>query len=254
MKKLFIVLFILVSSLLYAEEKQFENPMSMYNDNYIIAGDVDNQVKFQISAKYNLLWPSQTGLYIGYTQLTNWFIYNHRDTMYSTYEPEFFYCYESGHNIFNDSKIPFVDFIRVSPIEHNSTGVEGINHRGINIYYGQIQFSYGDVYNIGFNIKGFNYYSVSNYNKDIAEYKGYQESDIFFKLRSTKIEYLDKEELHFKFGGYSVSKGWYCIEAKFRIISTYVQPKLFIQYYKGTCEFITYYNRKDNVVRAGFVF
>lgn len=257
MKKLLTILFILLSSFVYAEEKEFISPMSLYHDNFFLAGNSEDQVKLQVSAKYNIFYPSQTGLYLGYSQMSNWICYKDRDTFLTQYMPEVFYNFTSGDNIFNNSIIPFVDYIQVSPINHCSTGVEGENHRGINIGYGQIQMSYGEVYNVGFNLKGWYYYSKSVMNRDIADYKGYYESSVFFKLKSKTVTFLDKEELVFKFGNLSAfdyKNGWFCVEARFRIITSYVQPKFFIQYYRGMNEFMVNYKTKTNSVRVGVVF
>jgi len=266
MKKFIVSLvLILFCSVLFAEEKVYESPMSLYKDNFFIAGNDDSQVKVQFSAKYNIFWPSYTGIYAGYTQTSKWLCYAKRDTFLTAYQPEAFYMFESGNNIFNNASLPFVDFIQLSPINHISNGVEGLEHRGMNLYYGQVQMSAGEVVNIGFNVKGFNYYTKSKRNIDIADYKGHYEADIFLKLRSKNVYLLDKEELHFKFGGYkkssddldsnkSVQKGWYSVEARFRILTTYIQPRFFIQYYKGYSEVLTEYNRKTESVRAGIVF
>lgn len=254
-KNLLIVLFICALTILsYAEENIYQSPMSIYKNNYIITGDKNNQVKIQLSAEFNIFYPSQTGLNLGYTQLSNWFCYGNRDTFYTMYAPEVFYRFESGNNLFGNFVIPFVDYFQVSPIEHNSTGVEGDDHRSINRYYGQLQISYGDVYNIGANGKYFRYYSICSKNEDINKYKKNYEADIFFKIKSKSVQYLDKEELHFKFGGNPLGNGWFCIEAQFRIISSKVQPKFFIQYYKGYDEFMVQYNRKDESIRAGLIF
>jgi len=266
MKKFFsLIILILLAATLYAEEKSYESPMSLYKDNFFLAGDDEAQVKAQVSAKYNIFWPSSTGFYLGYTQTSKWICYDKRDTFQTAYQPEVFYSFESGKNIFNNASIPFVDYIQVSPINHISNGTEGTDHRGMNIYYGQIQMSAGDVVNLGFNVKGFNYYSKSKRNIDIEDYKGHYEADVFIKLRSKNVFLLDKEELHFKFGGYekspdaldaekSTRKGWYAVEARFRILTSYVQPRFFIQYFKGYDEILIDYNKKTESFRAGIVF
>ena len=58
MKKIFIFIFLFlfiflfqVSSLFAEEKLDNYSPMSLYRSNYLIAGDNDNQVKFQFSAK-----------------------------------------------------------------------------------------------------------------------------------------------------------------------------------------------------------
>jgi len=239
---------------------EYQESMSKYKDNYFIAGNEEDQTKVQVSVKYNILYPSETGLNLGYTQTSNWLCYDGRDTFYTMYQPEAFYIFESGQNVFNNYVIPYVDYIQVSPICHNSTGVEGENHRSINIYYGQVQASVGDVFNFGLNLKGFGYYTMAKNNKDIRDYKGNYEAKVFFRYRSKTVSYLDKEELAFSFGGYDKSdydherKGWYCVEAKFRILTSYVQPKLFFSWYRGFNEFMVNYNKKTDSIRVGLVF
>jgi len=253
-KKLIFILIVIAASTSVLFASEYQSPMSIYKDNYFIAGDKDDQVKVQLSMKFNLFYPSSTGFYAGYTQLSNWLCYEDRDTFYTMYCPEVFYRFESGNNLFGDSTLPFVDFLQVSPIVHNSTGVEGENHRSVNMYYAQAQLSYGEVYNVGVGGKYFRYYSISDKNEDINKYRKNYEADIFFKLKSKTVEYLDKEELHFKFGGNPLGNGWYCIEAQFRIISSKFQPKIFLQFYKGRDEIMVNYDKKTESVRIGLIF
>ena len=114
--------------------------------------------------------------------------------------------------------------------------------------------SAGDIINAGFNIKVFGYYNRAEENKDINNYNKNYEADLFLKLRSTSVKYLDKEELHFKFGGNPTDKGWFAVEARVRLLSTYIQPKLFFQYREGYDEFMINYNEKEKSIRAGFIF
>lgn len=250
MKKFFIILVLFITCEIYANE--YINPMTIYKDNYILAGNNSDQVKLQFSAQYSLVYKS--GAYFGYTQLSNWMCYKQRDTFITMYSPEAFYRFESGNNNFNNFIIPYIDYIQVSPINHNSTGVEGDNHRSINFYYGQIQSSIGDIYNIGFNIKIFGYYTICKQNKNINDYKKNYSADLFFKLKSRNVEYLDKEELHCTIGGNPFNKGFIQGELIFRIVSSYIQPKIMLQYYCGYDEYMIYYNRKDTSYRIGFIF
>jgi outer membrane phospholipase A len=253
MKKLFIIILLSFISIgLYAKEK--EEVMTAYKDNYFLFGDMTHQTKWQLSAKFNLIYPSDIGLYGGYTQLTKWMVYGNRDKMDSMYMPELLWKFESGKNVFNDFVIPYIDFLQFSPIQHCSTGVETADHRSMDIYYGQIQASIGEVYNFGFNAKVFGYYDKNENNKDINKYKKNYEADVFFKLKSKTVEYLDKEEFHCKFTGNPLGNGSFTLEGKFRILTARVQPKIFIQYCRGYNEFFIDYNKKDQVVRAGLVF
>lgn len=253
MKKFIIVVFIiLIGSLLYA--KEYESPMSIYHDNYFVIGDEQDQTKFQISAKYALFYPSKIGIFAGYTQKSLWKTYESSSPFYETnYEPEVFYILESKNNIFNDFDFGLLDYFQVSPAYHCSNGKDGENSRGINLYYAQLQLSVGKHINFGNNIKVFNYYNKSSKNKDIADYKGYYENDVFLKIKSDNAFLLDKEELHIKFGG-TKDKGWVCGEAQVRLITSYFQPKLFVQIFYGYGEFLINYNKKDTAIRAGITF
>lgn len=246
----FIVIF-LISVCLSATE--YQSPMSLYKDNYFVAGDDDDQVKFQFSAKYNILYPAETGLYIGYTQISWWTCYEGSDTFSSNYQPEVFYKLESIKNPF-ELDLGLIDYIQISPIQHSSTGVEGKDHRGINIYYGQVQMSIGEVYNFGLNMKGYGYYSRNKRNKDINDYRHNYEADVFFKLKSISNWYIDKYELHAKCVGNPFDKGYYMIEGICQIFSSRIQPKLFCQWNDGYGVNMVTYNKKEKEFRAGLIF
>jgi outer membrane phospholipase A len=186
--------------------------------------------------------------------MSNWFVYRGRDTFYTMYQPEAFYRFESGRNLFNDYVISGVDYFQIAPIKHCSTGVEGADHRSINQYYGQIQLSVGEVYNVGINLKGFGYYSRIEQNKDINKYKRNYEAEAFFKIRSKTVEYLDKEEIKVKITGNPIGKGSIEGTLTFRIISSKIQPRIFVQYFRGYGEFMVNYDKKSEAIRAGFVF
>lgn len=247
MKKIFTLLLILLCSSLFAEE--YKSPISTNRDNYFVAGNDEDQTKFQLSLKGDIIYPFKTGLYFGYTQTTWWKVYNGADTMLSNYQPEVFYRLDSNNNI----DLGAIDFIQLSPFNHCSTGVEGENHRSINIYYGQIQLSSGGRVSIGDNLKVFGYYTKANENKDIARYKGYYENDIFLKLNSRDTTDMTLAELHFKHGG-TINKGWLCVEARSILFSAKFQPRLFAQYYYGYGENIVYYNKKEHSFYGGLLF
>lgn len=268
MRKIFLILLMMFSIGAMAQDAAYESPASLYKDNYFIAGDKDDQVKFQFSLKFNLFYPSNTGLFFAYSQRSLWNLYDKSAPFVETnYMPEGFYRLESKNNIFGDADLGVIDFIQVSPISHMSNGRDGLESRSINTYYGQIQLSVGEVYNFGVGTKVFGYWNKSSLNKDIEKYISYYEGDIFFKLKSKNVLFMDKEELHFKFGGLGKSDwksyrdkddgkiyGWYAVELQLRILTTVIQPYFFVQWYHGYAQWMVNYNEKEKSLRAGFIF
>lgn len=254
MKKLFLSVLMSLVICIPVIASEYESPMSMYKDNYFIAGDNDDQVKFQLSAKFNVFYPARTGIYVGYTQTSWWTCYQSRDTFSSNYMPEAFFRLETNNNIFGNVDLGPLDYLQISPIQHASNGVEGLEHRGINIYYAQAQLSIGDVYNFGINGKGFGYYSRSGKNKDINDYRKNYEAEVFFKLKSATNWYIDKFELHAMCSGNPMDKGYYKIEGICQLFTSTIQPKFFIQYNKGYGINLLTYNIKETELRAGLIF
>lgn len=249
-KFIYVFLICIFSVNIYAD---YESPMTKYKDNYFIAGNED--VKFQVSAKYNIFYPFDSGIYFGYTQKSWWKIYDSSSPFYETnYMPEAFIQFESGRNMFGDAVIPGIDYIKVSPIFHKSNGQDEADNRSLNLYYGEIQVSAGDIVNIGASGKVFGYYNKAKENYDINKYNKNYEANIFIKLKSKNVQYLDKEELNIRFAGNPAGNGWYEVEFKVRILTTYVQPKLFFQFRNGYDEFLINYNEKHKSFRAGLVF
>lgn len=254
MKKLLLfILFILFVS--YAHAETFESPMQIYKPNYIIAGDKEDQVKFQISAKYNLIYPSETGLWVAYTQKAFWNLYEDSSPFWEfNHEPELFYIFESKKNMFGVDT-GFLDYIQLSPIYHRSNGRDGLESRGMNLYYGEIQVSVGKVYNLGLTAKAFNYYGKSSKNKDIEQYLGYGEGELFFQLKSKNVNYFDKEKIYIRGGGnHESKKGWVEGGLKVRLLTTLFQPFLYVQVFHGYGEAMVNYNGKDTAVRVGLTF
>lgn len=250
-KFIYMLLICIISVNIYA---YYENPMSLYKDNFFVAGNDDDQVKFQISAKYNIFYPAKSGLFLGYTQISWWKCYGSSDTFSSNYQPEIFYKFESKDNIFNDLDLGYIDYIQFSPIQHSSTGTEGDTHRAINIYYAQVQVSIGEVYNFGINGKIYGYYSRNRRNADINEYRHNYDALAFFKLKSKSNWYVDKFELHAGCTGNPTDKGYYVLEGVCQIFTSIIQPKLFVQYNDGYGINMVDYNKKEKEFRGGLIF
>lgn len=255
MKKSIITsLIVMMSSIVYANtNKSFIDPLSVYKSNYFISGDKnEDQVKWQMSMKCNLLWPFNSGVYFGYTQLSYWRIYDNKSPFKdSNYQPEFFYKFESGNNLINNINIPFIDYIQVSPYYHRSNGRDGEESRGENKYYVEVQKSFGQSLNIGTRTKIFGYYTVQEGNKDINRYHNNYEMSVFIKNVSKRIRKLEKETIELTWGGNPYDEGWIQLEISTRIITTYVQPKIFFQAYHGYDEFMLNYDTKTTAFRIG---
>jgi len=239
--------------MVYAKASTYDSPASMYKDNYIVSGwEEDTQVKFNVSVRYRVVY--KAGLFMGYTQLSKWDLYSKSSPFKeNNYQPEVFYKFESDNNEF-DINLGVIDYIQISPIYHRSNGRDGVESRGENLYYGQAQISIGKVHNFGINGKLYNYYNVSSKNKDINDYHKNYEIDVFYKYKSSTVEELDKEEVHVRFSGNPLDKGFVEGTLKFRIWTSAIQLRLYGQVFHGYDEFIIDYNKKDTAARVGFCF
>lgn len=251
MKRLLLIaVCVLVSTSLFATE--YDAPMQLYKPNYFIAGGPKDQVKFQISAKYNLIYPSDLGFWIGYTQRSFWALYDKSSPFRETnYEPEFFWRAEVGKLL---PYLGLIDYIQLSPIFHRSNGRDGLESRGMNTYYGEIQLSVGDVICTGVVLKAFGYYNISRRNPDLPDYLGYCEGEAFIQLKSATVPLLQKERLYIRGGGnYKTDKGWLEGGFRVRIITSVFQPYLYVQVFHGYGESMIDYNKKDTAVRVGIM-
>jgi len=253
MKKLILCLFILFPINLLANV--YDSPMKIYKPNYFIAGDREDQVKFQVSAKYNLFYPSSIGWYVAYTQRAFWNLYNDSAPFWEfNHEPEIFFLFESNNNPFGWNT-GILDHIQLSPIFHRSNGKDGLDSRSMNLYCGEVQVSIGQVYNTGLVLKGFNYYSTSSKNKDIDQYLGFGQAELFFQLKSKTVEFFDKEKIYIRGGGnFESKKGWLESGLKVRLVTSKIQPFFYIQVFHGYGEAMVNYDKKDTAVRFGLIF
>lgn len=254
MKRIIVILAVVlcICGAAFSAEKQ--SPISIYKDNYFIGNKDD--LKFQISVKYSLFYPFKSGVYFAYTEQAWWDIYKNSSPFREfNHNPEVFWRVDEGDNLFNDSMLGYVDYIQAGPYEHKSNGVDGERSRSLNRYYGQIQLSVGEVLNAGVNLKVWNYYNLASENRDLKKYNGYGEGELFVKLKSSSVQYLDKEKIYVKGGlGTDPSKYWFETGIFFRIITTHVQPRFYIQYFQGYGESLVDYDKKDKQIRAGLLF
>lgn len=243
-------------SLVYAQEQvsvsEYKSPVSIHEPNYFLFGGPDDQVKFKYSIQYNMIYDSKLW-YIAFSQESWWKLYDKSEPFYeNNYNPETFLMFNNNDNCF-DADLGNIDFIRLGLYEHKSNGKDGDDSRGQDKYYIESQISYGDVYNIGARLKVFGYYHLAKENKDLPHYQGYYEAEFFAQIKSKTVKYLDKEKVYVKFGS-SLSRGWVEYGARVRLVTSKIQPYLYVQGYYGYNESMIDYNKKENAIRIGLEF
>ena len=130
-------------------EKKTDSPVSTHKVNYFSLnrwpGNTNAQAKFQISMKFRVLKPNLYVFkynifpaYVAYTQKTLWNVgQQSRPFEESNINPEFFLDYPVNTTITGRFKLRS---IVISPIEHESNGLAGVQSRGWNRQYVLIKF------------------------------------------------------------------------------------------------------------------
>lgn len=251
MKKFLMCVFLIIPQLLFSQI--YESPITSYKSNYFLFGNMNDQALFQLSMKYNLLYPSKYGIFAGYTQKAWWKLYDASSPFDEfNHEPELFFVFKNKNNFLNKN-LGIIDYIQFSPICHKSNGEDGNKSKSINTIYNKIQISYGKRYNIGTSLKLFAYYNKEE--KDINKYTGYYINEIFLKMKSKTIKYFDKEKFYIRHGfNFNSMKGWMESGLKARLITSRIQPYLFIQLFHGYGESMINYNKKETNIRIGITF
>lgn len=233
-------------TLTYHRRLQDFNPISVYRDNYFLAGGSDDQVKFQISVKYDLV-DNRKLLFAGFTQTSWWKLYDCSSPFYeSNYQPEAFGRWE-----FNGYK----DYIQLSPIHHCSNGKDGDVSRSINDYYLQLQASKASYFTpllrCGFNIRIFGYWNTSDENDDFNDYRKNYMLDLFLKVkRFGNRTFVTNTELHGLCTGNPLDKGYYQVTLSTLPYYKFL-AQLFVQFHSGYGESMIEYNNKENSIRGG---
>jgi phospholipase A1 len=239
MKKLLILLLLIPINTFALEKIQPHHPT------YIIAGDKDNQVKYQISIKYPLWYPYESGIAVAYTQTAHWNLYDKSSPFKElNHNPEIF--------IERTNDIKFIDFYRVIPYTHVSNGLDGDNSRSVDAGAVEMQLSYGEFINFGIREKITCFYNLACQNKDYKRYRGNFETELFAQIKSRK-GYFSHEKIYIK-GEWTKHFGWLECGLSTRIITTKFRPHIYIQYFYGYSEFLIDYNQKTNALRGGFIF
>jgi len=230
------------------------SPLSINKDNYFISGKDD--AKLQISVKYNVLYPFNIGLYFAYTEVALWNIYDKSAPFREfNHNPEVFWELKEDNNLFGNSDLSIIDYIKFSPYEHKSNGKDGEFSRSMDRTYSEIQLSIGKEINAGVRGKTWYNYKVAKNNKDIEDYLGIYEAELFASIPGNQGKDFPLYKLYFKGGtGKDKSKYWTEGGAILTILTGYIQPRFMINVFHGYGETLIDYNKKITEIRAGIVF
>jgi phospholipase A1/A2 len=242
------------------------SPISFFRPVYITSGVLANQVKMQISAKWELF--QRVGLYMAYSQLMMWNLYDPSSPFKDiNFNPEVFFRFESGYNFAGDAVIPFLDYIQLGFYEHNSNGLVAPDSRGYNRFYLQTQFGAGDWLHVSLNAKFFVLYDqlfkfplFAIDNPDIQDYIGWTE--FLFSIKLVDLEkHVDQDEIYVRFApgggmfGFDFTRGYQEIGLITRdLIGRF---RIYLQLYHGYAEYLLQY--KDAAladtfrIRAGII-
>jgi phospholipase A1 len=216
-----------------------------YLPTYIIVNDED--LKIQFSGKYRLT--KKINLYIAYTQLMFWNIYEESKPFQDIiFNPEIFYRLLERKN----SLITSLDF----GYAHNSNGKDQAASRSFDRMYIKINTLYKVKSRaLQSELKLYKIRNEDKNNQDITSYQGYWE--LYFFLKNIFAKQHQKLDIEFKiFAGSEIVnfvKGSRQIGLIYHHDSEIFSPSIYLQYYSGYSEnLIGYRDRVDNI-RLGFM-
>jgi phospholipase A1/A2 len=234
------------------DQKIDGSPLTFYRPIYILFGNMDDQVKGQISFKYNPFFGTidNLGVYLAYTQLMNWLLYDTSSPFRDiNFNPEVFWRLESQKNIFGNINLWPLDYFQLGIFEHKSNGKNGDKSTSWNRSYAQFQVSAGNTLKFGLNLKYFVMYlkTMEDQNRNIQQYIGSWEAMVFFKYMKSgdKVEW---GEVYVRFGagggpnGFNFAKGWQEYGIIFPTLLSRVRP--YIQLFHGYGQYLMDYNVK----------
>ena len=228
------------------------SPLTFYKPMYALFGNMHDQVKVQLSFKYDPFYQvvDNLGLYFGYTQLMEWRLYDEsapfRDI---NYNPELFWRVESGKNIFRNIDLGYLDYFQLGLIEHKSNGKDGDDSRSWNRWYLQVQAGVGSTLRLGANLKFFVLLvrAMEHRNRNIQDYIGSWEATVFLRHQKSNGE-LGYGEIYASFGagggpmGLNFYRGYQEIGIVLASLFTRVKP--YVQLYHGYAEFLLDYDHR----------
>ena len=223
--------------------------ISRYKPIYLITGNSDDQVRGQVSLKYDLFSSYKTNLFLGYSQYMDWRVYDDSSPFRNIdFNPEVFWRYDLNF-------IP--TFLQFGFYEHRSNGEAGSKNRSVDSSYVSTNSTF-NVWRMRFNwsAKFYHMYNIAGHNKDIYDYAGWWDTEISVGLYSLFKGYIDSEEFEFRLlpRGNSLNDSTRVYGLKFRTLLPGFQPKFYLQIWDGYYQTLLDYNRRDTAVRFGLIF
>jgi len=234
MKKLLLLLTLIIPLNLTA--------ISSHLPTYIITGDQDNQLKYQVNIDHELI--ENTNVFISYTMKAKWNIYD-RSSPFQEYEhnPSIFY---------NKNDFLCFDFIRLIPYEHASNGLAGWESQSIDRYFYEMQLSYKNIIGITEKVGGYYGYTHREGMPTARRTYGFFKTTLFLQTKAIH-NFIGHERLEVT-GEWTKHYYWIQAGLSFRLFTKHFSPHFYCQYYRGHGEFIGKHYKFTNAVRAGFIF
>jgi phospholipase A1 len=237
--------------------------ISLYKPNYVLPfyytgspynaayeGQTPNQeslkkqeFKYQFSLKvpaWKNIHNSCSSLYLAYTQLSYWQLYNKNAFFRETdYEPEIFLSNELNYKLIKDINLTFVNL----GASHQSNGFGNNLERSWNRTYLEIIFSKN---NLMLDLKPWiiiNDSTMRHYNPDIGDYLGHGQITVAYKLRSNVFSIRSYNLVEHGFSRSSAEVSW----------SFYLTPyiKGYAQFFSGYGQSLIEYNHRTNSFGLG---
>lgn len=226
---------------------------------YFIYGSKAPAAKFQFSFKYRVLGdnaalrekvPVLRGMYFGFTQRSLWDIQGDSSPFYDTsYMPELFVQQQNKVKAGGDGGWQWLGYSM--GVKHESNGKNGLDSRSLNIAYARTALALGrlDGWNVMVIPRVFAYVGDLRDNPDLADYRGYGDLMLVVGKNGGPALSLTGRV------GRSLDRG--ALQADLTVplrsdkifdLATY----LIIQYWTGYGESLRDYDKKSQMVRAGF--
>lgn len=239
-------------------QRAFVDHFGFHEPIYFLYGPNEPAAKFQFSLRYRLVGrtpspdqmePPARALYLGYTQRSLWDIEGDSSPFYdSSYMPEVMFESLAPDRSGEVGWFHWLGF--QAGVKHESNGQGGDESRSLNIVYFRPGLAIGSLegWRLVLAPRFFAYLGTSDYNDDIADYRGYGEMMLIFgrndglMIQTTGV----------------LGRGWEHGSIQIDVSHPISIPRLkfstflHLQYFDGYGESLLDYNQKSSTWRAGF--